>query len=375
MAPFPFFLTPIQSPWPPGLETPFQSLYSPASLLCVCWYGAGCARRLLGRQHCAASPQILFPPAVYPVALRAPTSAPIGAWAAACTPLPGLIAYPASAEPPSSFTDTRVCSACLRDSCTNFRFSSRSGLGSDFFTSDPSYEVAVVNWLWIQLHATSAAGRQPVMLDIGMNSGFFAALAASLGARVYAFEPQPTCISNAALANPAAGVTMYNYTVSARNATLLVPVAACDPMNTIFQQQAAGHTVHTANLGKLWDTACIGYIDAVKIDVEGSELAVLEALLPLIESKRIGALFIEIAVPFTRSSASLPTPLVTFTPALTRSLHSLPSLHFCSPHFRLAGPGVFARVWHALHRESLQRPIHDGIPVQPRASHRHGALL
>lgn len=164
--------------------------------------------------------------------------------------------------------------------------------------------MAVVNWLWVQLHAASASGRQPVLLDIGMNSGFFAALAASLGARVFAFEPQPTCISNAALANPAASITMYNYAVSARNATLLVPVAACDPMNTIFQEQSAWHTVHTANLGNLWDLACIGYIDAVKIDVEGSELAVLEALLPLLESKRIGTLFIEIAVPFTTTSSS-----------------------------------------------------------------------
>jgi FkbM family methyltransferase len=153
--------------------------------------------------------------------------------------------------------------------------------------------------MWVHLHAALAAGRQPVMLDIGMNAGFFSALATSLGARVYAFEPQPACIANAALANPAFGIKMFNHAVSARNATLRVPADACDPGNTIFGERLAGHTVSTANIGSLWDIECMEQIDVVKIDVEGAELSVLEALLPLIESKRVGAFIIEIAFPAT----------------------------------------------------------------------------
>lgn len=159
----------------------------------------------------------------------------------------------------------------------------------------------MLNWMWVQLQTVSAAGRQPVMVDIGMNAGFFSAFAASIGTRVYAFEPQPACIKSAALANPAASVTMFNYAVSARNATLTVSTEGCNPGNTIFSG-AAGCKVHTIPLGSAWELACVPFIDVVKIDVEGAELSVIEGLLPLIESKRIGTLIMEMALPSTRES-------------------------------------------------------------------------
>lgn len=187
------------------------------------------------------------------------------------------------------------CSECIVGACSKFPLTKFSELHPSFFLD--GYEQSVLNWIWIGLHNPDQNKRQRIFLDIGMNAGFFSSFAASIGARVLSFEPQPACIKNAAAAH-SPSIELYNFGVSANPVTLTMTKDKCNPGNTILEAattEEKGVHVPTLNLGRQFNISCIPFVDVVKIDVEGSELAVLESIMPLIAAKRIGLLIIEIS--------------------------------------------------------------------------------
>lgn len=118
-------------------------------------------------------------------------------------------------------------------------------------------------------------------LDLGGNIGTFAVLAASLGAEVRSFEPEP---DNHALLERNVAENGYGGAVTTRRAAIVAGAAGQRPL--FLCNGGANHYRHTLtpirgrqpiavdclSLGPLLD----GWPTAVKLDIEGSELPMLD---------------------------------------------------------------------------------------------------
>ncbi|MFZ0820068.1 MAG: FkbM family methyltransferase [Candidatus Acidiferrales bacterium] len=136
--------------------------------------------------------------------------------------------------------------------------------------------------------------RGDVVLDIGANQGFFACLAAHLGARVYAFEPDPESferlLSNVELNGFSESVVAKPWAISdhAGSADLLVSKELGGAMSTIvpgFSEKTGMHLARTVSvpchtLSEVFDLFSLSRVRLCKMDVEGSELAILRSLSP-----------------------------------------------------------------------------------------------
>jgi FkbM family methyltransferase len=152
-------------------------------------------------------------------------------------------------------------------------------------------------------------GDGALMLDIGANTGSYSILAAALGCRAIAFEPQPGCRKRlkaaAAAAQQHAGVRRRVHVVPhpvgrvagqplrapERGCRSAAPSVAPPPQNARSDGQhtvtavAAAAAVEQA-LRRAWPAApgaprAAPRIAIVKIDTEGAEVSVLESLRPL----------------------------------------------------------------------------------------------
>lgn len=125
------------------------------------------------------------------------------------------------------------------------------------------------------------AGPGSVVWDVGANVGFFSLLAARLGARVHAFEPLPA--SAAALRGHVAAngygerVTVHERAVAARSRRapfLVVDEASWSHLADRGPHPRARDRIEVEVVAL--DDLALPRPDVVKIDVEGSEVAVLE---------------------------------------------------------------------------------------------------
>ena len=163
-------------------------------------------------------------------------------------------------------------------------------------------EMRIERWMWAGAYETKLVSvlkrfLEPGMtfLDIGANIGFFSTLAAGLvgtTGRVYAFEPNPTCLSRLKLnLKPHPWATIY-------------PVAACDQATTadFYQNHRADEQgwgsllqsdelatplkVLVVRLDDWYREHSVGRIDFLKIDVEGAEFQVLTGAVDLLRTLR-----------------------------------------------------------------------------------------
>lgn len=137
------------------------------------------------------------------------------------------------------------------------------------------------------------------VIDVGANRGIYAYKLSQLGARVEAFEPNPTCFAVlSAWARGRRGVTLHQIALSDRSgsATLHIPIDASgvehDASASIEAtgfEDARDQPVAVATLDSF------GFDDVVfvKIDVEGHEHSVIEGACCTLESAR-PALLVEI---------------------------------------------------------------------------------
>jgi FkbM family methyltransferase len=133
-----------------------------------------------------------------------------------------------------------------------------------------------------------------VVLDIGANQGFFTCYAAHFGARVYAFEPDPESferlVSNIELNGFSDSVVAKPWAISDRtgSADLLVSKELGGGMSTIipgFSEKTGMHLARTVNvpchtMSEVFDLFSLSRVRLCKMDVEGSELAILRSLSP-----------------------------------------------------------------------------------------------
>ena len=149
-----------------------------------------------------------------------------------------------------------------------------------------------------------------IMIDVGMNDGFFSQMAASLGAKVWSFELQPRCIEiamNATVANHFEDtITVINRPVSAfHNQLMTVPhsTTVCSgifnlgrtdcPQCPRFDKQEGfeKRSYYSIALDSMFPAPFT--IDFMKIDVEGHEPQVLQGAEQLFMDHRVKVLSLE----------------------------------------------------------------------------------
>lgn len=120
-----------------------------------------------------------------------------------------------------------------------------------------------------------------VVFDIGANVGAYAFVAASLGHKVYAFEPPgPTferLEANIDL-NPELGVFAYDVLLGDSNAAVDFSLSSLEPGAALHALGGGGQHVRRLEMKTLdlvVATLNLPYPEAMKIDVDGNELRVL----------------------------------------------------------------------------------------------------
>lgn len=245
----------------------------------------------------------------------------------------------------------------------------------------PSYLTSSVHYEWCMDYErfqvdsfvgelTKKQGRC-VVLDVGMNDGFYTMLSAALGCRVYAFEVQDLCVQIAhdfLKRNDFEGrATILDQPVSAHNNEVIaIPRSkACDggfSFSGAFANATRGSRIGHLSLPvtekKEFHAIALDTfvppgtkVDILKIDTEGHEPQVLKGAKRLYETGAIGKIWLEVNAP-----------------GAERAWHSFQVLHAVmrsgyTARFAGRGPcpeGVFkASEWNAFHRH-LQDPKRGG---------------
>ncbi|KAG2485552.1 hypothetical protein HYH03_015718 [Edaphochlamys debaryana] len=149
---------------------------------------------------------------------------------------------------------------------------------------------------------------RPVVLDVGMNSGFYTMLSASLGARVYAFEPQVFCVGivrdliRTKNLHLAPLIEIHNMGLGTTGVVAVPKRSVCDghfgtdgipaveDVEDLNEETVAIPIVDPQLLLPLW----FRNVTLVKMDTEGAEADILKHLLPFVEAGRIHHIVVEI---------------------------------------------------------------------------------
>jgi FkbM family methyltransferase len=142
----------------------------------------------------------------------------------------------------------------------------------------------------------SYARRDTAAIDVGANIGIYTVvLAAALGAggRVLAFEPAPENVERLRRnlqMNGISNVDVFPLAVGARSesvALYLSDDAACHSTSAVAaQRRGRSLTVAASSLDTVWNDARRPGVSVMKVDVEGTELAVLEGARELLAACR-----------------------------------------------------------------------------------------
>lgn len=127
-----------------------------------------------------------------------------------------------------------------------------------------------------------------VMLDVGAHIGEFTLLAASRGATVHAFEPDP---ANAALlrvnledAGCSGAVTVHECAVTESDGAMRFLAHRNPSLSALWTaDRAAGDAVTIEVRGVRLDALALPRVDVIKIDTEGAELGVLRGATTLLQ--------------------------------------------------------------------------------------------
>lgn len=137
--------------------------------------------------------------------------------------------------------------------------------------------------------------RPPTVLDVGANAGAFAVYAKLFfhpRAVVHCFEPFPPTVEllrqNTA---PFPGVQVHPVALSDRDGEAPLYVHAglsvCNSLVPGWVDKLAGTTpVPVRDAGRVWDELGLQEVDVLKVDAEGSEVAILESLGPRLAAVR-----------------------------------------------------------------------------------------
>lgn len=152
------------------------------------------------------------------------------------------------------------------------------------------FERAELSWLVSQPYHNA------VVIDVGANVGLFScALAKTPGVRsVWAIEPLPRNIERLKRSlqlNDITNVKLLPYALGSASGVADLQLA-CDSafasLHTVHKSMGTGEatTVAVEPLDKIWSEAGRPHVAAIKIDVEGAELSVLQGATVLLEACR-----------------------------------------------------------------------------------------
>ncbi len=144
-------------------------------------------------------------------------------------------------------------------------------------------------------------------VDVGANVGYFTLLAATLGARVVAYEPTPSVFArlkeNVALNGFQAD--LVNAAVMDKPGTLSLHLSGDDPeANSVFGNDGQCVRVPAISLDEDLPAHGIEHVDLLKIDAEGAEPFVLDGATRLLSSPNPPAILVEVNA-FTLNCAGL----------------------------------------------------------------------
>lgn len=147
---------------------------------------------------------------------------------------------------------------------------------------------------------------ESVCLDLGANVGDWTVRMAEHAGHVHAFEPDPWAFDR--LADRVRGlknVTLHNAAVGTSNGVAVMRRArdfSSDPAGLSVQTSVVKHT-RFLETGETFEVQMVDLVsflrqldatvDIIKMDIEGSEIAVLEALLSAPERNHVGSMFVE----------------------------------------------------------------------------------
>lgn len=173
---------------------------------------------------------------------------------------------------------------------------------TSFFTSSVELQIGT---LFDKILQASKQQRQPIVLDVGANSGYYSLLAASHNASVYAFELQSTCVAgikDRLKANPhlQSNVMVFNLGLGDSDIiSLPVDSEVCDGgFGTQGLTSKAGERTRRESTAVIVPPTTVVQdwwtIDLVKMDTEGGEVGVLKHMVPMVARGRIKNVIVEI---------------------------------------------------------------------------------
>jgi FkbM family methyltransferase len=163
----------------------------------------------------------------------------------------------------------------------------RNGCEKGALFTPQMYEAPERHELAVDIEKAKAAGRSFVFVDIGANVGlfsFFVAAFAGANARILAFEPEPENVRRLRFnidANPGAPIRVFPLALGDTAGTLLLDIDRNDKGGTRTrrsddrEQPGDAIRVECRALSQVLMQEGIQAIDALKIDVEGAEAAIL----------------------------------------------------------------------------------------------------
>lgn len=163
----------------------------------------------------------------------------------------------------------------------------RNGCEKGALFTPQMYECFERRELAAEVERAKAAGRRFVFIDIGANVGLFSLFVASYAdanARILAFEPQPEIVSRLRFnidANPGIAIQVFPFALGEINGVVALDIDCRDQGGTRthrlngHEPNFDGIRVECRRLLDVLIEEGIQYIDALKIDVEGDEAAIL----------------------------------------------------------------------------------------------------
>jgi FkbM family methyltransferase len=146
----------------------------------------------------------------------------------------------------------------------------------------------------------------PLFFDVGANIGDYssALLSRFPKAFIHAFEPHPRNYMRLTERMPSGNVTAHNIAIGERlGKSILYDRADCDGsihaslheavISEIHRSELVIREIELETLDHFAEKEGISYIDFMKIDTEGNELAVLQGALKLIQQGKIGCIHFE----------------------------------------------------------------------------------
>jgi FkbM family methyltransferase len=156
------------------------------------------------------------------------------------------------------------------------------------------------------LRRIAGQNRNPIVLDVGANSGQYAKLVRDEipGAEIYSFEPHPVAFARLQVAAGALGIHAVNVGVGSAEGTAELHDYEQDPGSThaslipgVIEQLHHGMSksipIQIITIDSFVAAQAFKHVDLLKVDVEGFELEVLKGARALIEAGSVNAIQLE----------------------------------------------------------------------------------